>query len=430
MRPPQHVLRWLIALALAVNVGPARADEPLTLEQALREARAANAQLPLAALDVASARERAREAKARRWLRVSVLAGLRYSPPAARYGADENGENLQAVLTQPLYAGDAIDARVRAAEADVVSLGARYRVDEKGVELDVRTRFARYEQLRGSLAIRREGLVRLASYQTLLEERKAAGQPVTADLLKTRARQLSESASARVLERQLAELTLDVNDLLGRSPEQPLVVAHLPDPAAPDPATPTSSPWRMTPDVREAAFDLRVALANIDIARAARKPYVSATLDAGLLGGGIGATPSWLRPADRLRNDAGVSAGVSLSWVVFDLGVISAQVAQARLARDRSAQSLVVAERNARFEWYRARTLLLGAYDELQVRAGVLPVAHDAYLAAESLYRGGQGTALEVLDSYVNWVAAFDADRAALFNYRVAQAELERWGSR
>ena len=412
----------------------AHADDALTVEQALREARTANAQLPLAALDVSIARERVREAKARRWLQVSVEASLRYAPPFASYGSggsgDVNEETLQAVMTQPIYEGDRIEARVRAAEADVVGRTARYRIDEKSLELEVRLRFARYEQFRESLVLRRDGLRQLDEYVTRIDERRAAGQPVTADLLKAQARALAETATIRALERQLAEVALEINDLLGRAPEQPLVVARLSDPAAPDPITSSSQPWRVAPDIREAEWEVRSAAENIDVATAARKPHVGAIFDVGLLGGGIGGMPSWVRPADRLRNDFGVSAGVYLSWAVFDLGIISAQVAQARLMHDHTSQSLVLAERNARLEWARANTLLVGSDAELRIRVRAVPAAHDAYLEAASLYRGGRGTALEVLDAYANWIAAADAQLAALFQYRAAQAALERWGTK
>jgi outer membrane protein TolC len=426
----QSFLTATIACALLLSARAALAEEALTIGEALREARAANARLPVAAAEVAIARERIREAKARRGFQVSIEAGIRYAPSPASYGVDVNGENLQGVMTQPLYAGGALDARVRASEADLIGRAARYRADEKDVELDVRTDVALLAQVQASVAVRRRGVERLGSYVTYLEQRRAAGQPVAYDLLKTRARQLSEEADARALQRRLAETTLELNDLLGRAPDRPLTIAPLDDPRAPDRAALSSSlqPWQGTPDVREAATNVRAAATNIEIVSAARKPRVNASFDAGLLGSGIPGAPSWARPADRLRNDAGVSAAVSLSWVVFDLGIVSSQIARARLARDQAAQSLVVAERYAHLEWARARTSLVGAFDELQGRAQVVPIAYDAYLEAESIYRGGQGTALEVLDSYVNWVAASDAYESTLFAYRSAQAQLERWG--
>ena len=54
--------------------------------------------------------------------------------------------------------------------------------------------------------------------------------------------------------------------------------------------------------------------------------------------------------------------------------------------------------------------------------------AQDAYLQTESLYRGGQGTALDVLDAYDAWIQADQAQADATYNYRVSQADLIRWG--
>jgi outer membrane protein TolC len=408
------MLALALSIATLLAASAARAEDALTVEAAVREALAANASLPVAAADVAIARERVRESRARRWLQVSVEAGARYAPAQAGYGTDVNGERAQIVANQPLYAGGAIDARVRVSEEQVLGRTARYRVDEKDLELEVRIRFALLAQIHASLTIR-----------------KAAGQPVAADLLKTRARHLAELASDRQLARQLLDTQLLLSDLLGRSPEQGVSVAPLPAPRAPEAtATATERPWQSTPDVREATSNLVAAAAHVDVVRAVRKPQVSVVLDAGVLGNGFPGAPSWTRPADRLRNDAGASAAVSLSWLVFDLGIVSSQVAQAEGLRDQSARSLVVAERHARLEWVRAQTLLRGTYDELEARARTVPVAHDAYLETESLYRGGVGTALDVLSSYVSWVASSDAYEATLFDYRVAQAQLERWGTR
>jgi outer membrane protein TolC len=56
-------------------------------------------------------------------------------------------------------------------------------------------------------------------------------------------------------------------------------------------------------------------------------------------------------------------------------------------------------------------------------------VARDAYLQAESVYRGGQGTALNVLDAYDAWIQADQNRLDVVYSYRVAEAELYRWGN-
>ena len=57
-----------LILLLAFSA-PGLGEERVTLEQALREARAANAHLPLPALEMTVAGEREKEARAERWLK-------------------------------------------------------------------------------------------------------------------------------------------------------------------------------------------------------------------------------------------------------------------------------------------------------------------------------------------------------------------------
>ena len=71
----------LILLFVAVSTCAA-AQAPLTLDEALSEAHAANARLPLPAYDVAIAREKRSEARADRWLRVAVEGDFIYAPPS------------------------------------------------------------------------------------------------------------------------------------------------------------------------------------------------------------------------------------------------------------------------------------------------------------------------------------------------------------
>jgi outer membrane protein TolC len=53
---------------------------------------------------------------------------------------------------------------------------------------------------------------------------------------------------------------------------------------------------------------------------------------------------------------------------------------------------------------------------------------YDAYLDAESRYRGGAGMALEVLDAYSASVDAVVRLSDAISRYRIARALAVRWG--
>ena len=63
----------------------------------------------------------------------------------------------------------------------------------------------------------------------------------------------------------------------------------------------------------------------------------------------------------------------------------------------------------------------------LTVRREAVPTARDTYLVAESLYRGGTGSSLDVLDAYRALLDAQIALAQATLQARVAEATLLRW---
>ena len=131
--------RVCLALVLIGLSGAAGGEQAVTLEQALSEARVANARLPLPAYDVAIAREKLHEARAERWLKVAVEGEFLYAPPSGYDPVLTNlGEfRLQAVGRQPLYDGGARRAAVAKAEAELDAASGRYRIGEKDLALEV-----------------------------------------------------------------------------------------------------------------------------------------------------------------------------------------------------------------------------------------------------------------------------------------------------
>jgi outer membrane protein TolC len=59
----------------------------------------------------------------------------------------------------------------------------------------------------------------------------------------------------------------------------------------------------------------------------------------------------------------------------------------------------------------------------------IVPEARDSYLEAESRYRGGAGTSLEVLDAYAAATEAAVKLNDVTARYRIAQAVAARWSA-
>lgn len=405
----------------------AAAQAALSLDDVLREAHAANARLPVRAYELTIASERASEAQAERWLKVALEGDFVYAPANGYDPAFTNlGEaRLQAVAHQPIYAGGALKAGVARAQADVEAANARYRIEEKDLELEVRSRFAELVAARAEIRVRRESRERLDSYRSLLRGRQASGQGVAADVRKTEVRIALEDAGVADAEQKEEEARLDLNGLMGRDPALPLEILA---PDTPDaPPSETAAGWESAPEIAAAGAEARAAEAEAEIAHAERRPHVS-------LGGDLGFWTSdtthldsdfW----DRIWRDRGYSFGLVLSVPLWDTGAIKARVAQADLALRQSRAALEADRRDARLAYAQASAAARNFYRQIEILSRAVPDARDSYLEMESRYRGGAATSLEVLDASEAAVEASVRLIDVTARYRVARAVAARWST-
>lgn len=407
-----------VATLAAAPLAAETAAPPLTLEEALGEARAHNAELPVARLEVQKAEARLVEARGALRPAFSLDADLHGGRPE-RYASGEGFFRLTGRV--PLYDGGELRAgRDRSlAEGDSFRAGAR--LAERDVDRAVRVGFSRVQLAREAAASRRRGIERLERYLAVVEGRRAAGQGVGADLLRTRQRLAAARADLTAADRGLEEARMDLSDLLGRDPREPLTLAPLPPPEPP--SARGSEPWLATPDLQQSQAERRMAAAELRAAQATRKLHVALEADAGaqpVLGSG-------LAPAN---NGTGWGAEVflSLSVPLRDGGVRRGRMEEADAGLRQARQQAVVVERAVRLDWTRAAAALGSLWKEIDARTSAARAARDAYLETESLYRGGQGSALDVLDAYDAWIQAEQNQSEATYQYRVALADLVRWG--
>ncbi len=360
-----------------------------------------------------------RAARSRLYPGVYVDGDLHGGAPATYASSDAR---LQLVAADTLYAGGAVRAGRRIAAYRYRSASGGYRVAQKDVALQVKLRFAEALRYEREVVIRSEGIVRLRSYLIWLEARQAAGEGVAADVLRTRTRVAAEEANIADAERLFDEAEVELNALMGRDPRADLEVVPLPTPGPPQPAV--DEPWLRTPDVLLAGWDTAAARQGILRARAERRPQLWASAN-------LGWEPSFgPQPAPlNTGTGRGVEAVIGFSLPLFDFGGYRARLAQARLALRQAADSLLVVRRQARLDWARAVEDLEDLYRVYQLRAQSVPIARDSYLEAEATYRGGAGTALEVLDAYSGWIDAEVARAQAAMDYRQAEAQRVRWGT-
>jgi outer membrane protein TolC len=424
-------------LALAAVAAPSPpSDQPLTLERAIEIAQAANARLPVAALDVEIREQMRLEAEAVRRVHLAFDGDLIFAPPNGYDPVVTNSgeERAQLSATKLLYDGGAAAAGIRRAGAQRGAAAARYRQAVRDVDYEVRIRFAELLAAGREITARMEGLERLQGYETLLESRRQAGQAVAADLLRTRVAMTAARADLLDAETRQDGARMALNHLMARDPAAPLTPASLPPPA---PLAATSPlPWQSVPEIEAARRETDAASAALDVARSERKLHLFLLADAGLWGSDtthavppdFAATHPGATFGDRLRRDLGYSVSLDFSLPLTSFGGIRARIAQAELTLQQAQQSEHATESDAAFEWSLARRVMERAYRQYQLLSGAVPEARDAYLEAESRYRGGAGNSLEVLDAFSKSIETAVRAVGAELTYRQAQALAVRWG--
>jgi cobalt-zinc-cadmium efflux system outer membrane protein len=374
-------------------------------------------------------------ARAERWLKVAIEGDF-IEAPAGAYDpilTNLGEERLQITGKQPLYDGGEKRAAVSRAEAQIRAADARFRIAQRDLDLEVRSRFAEMLSAENEIAARRSGIARLEGYRGLLKSRRAAGQGVAPDILKTEVRLASEQAAIVEAEDRRDGARLELNSLMGRDPDALLRVAELPPPQGPA-AVPSEGD---VPEVAQASAEIASAQADLEAARAARRPHLFAAADAGLWGSDTTRLyPPDLRAehphptfGDRIRRDSGYSLTLNLSWPIFDFGASAARTAQARLAVTQAQFEKAVQQREAVLQRAKARATVENLYREIAILSAAAPSARDSYLDVESRYRGGAATSLEVLDAYA---AAVEADvklADVVSRYRIGEALRIRWSS-
>ncbi len=374
------------SMAILALCAPAQ-GETLTLEQAIPRALAFAPTVASASAQSNLSTAMVREARAP--LYPSLSAGSEYMQAPGYSIAVTNGGLSDAMLTLNYTAYDFGRRLAQARAALYQSEADRYGIRAARAQIIFDTTLAYYDVVRAR-AIEREFMTdnaRLKRYVAVVKALRTSGRSIANDVLKVQTASNSVGLSLSSAHHEVERTTAMLGALTGQFGPSDITVAEV----SGVPVWPGQDLSR-NPMLEAAQRTVASAKAAEQAAERERYPTVKLALTAGWQG---------INPPHTFTHNAGASYDGLVSMPIFDGGLISAHIDEAR-AKEAAAQSQV---RQVEFELRRqladAEPRYRQARDQLVLLSDAEPTAQDNFALTWTRFLGGGSvTLLEVLDAF------------------------------
>ena len=136
------------------------------------------------------------------------------------------------------------------------------------------------------------------------------------------------------------------------------------------------------PEFAQFDADKKAALADIDSAKAGRKPQFTYSVSSGLITDSIAAS--------HLKDSLGMQVNVGMTIPLFDWGAVRSRETQARLRLQQTENTRQMAERQFARDFFAARTQAISARTRIRLIAAAIPDAESNVSASTARYRSGE----------------------------------------
>jgi len=334
--------------------------------------------------------------------------------------SDSYSANLS--LSQSLFRGGYNFSNLSYARAGHQKAKDNFEQTRQVVALEVKVRY--YDLLKAAkLLLVAEDLVRSSEEQVKLEESMyQIGATTEANLLRAKVKLGEDRLSLITAQNNLSISQANLNDILGWDLDTPVELVDNLEIQRPllDLPSLTETAIRQHPAVRMAEALQRQAKASLGMAKSSRLPRLSA-----------GGNYSWgdsnpPEDAGDWKDHDSWSVGLSLSMPIFDGFATKSSINQAKINLAIVQEELKQAKRSVALAVKQAFLNVAEAEKRIQVTEESLALAEEERRLAQERYRLGASFLLELIDSQVAYSTVRTNHISALYDYKLALAQLEQ----
>lgn len=396
---------WAVPGELAFDRQEAPAQGTFTLAEAIALGEANSPRILAARLRIEAARGR-------------LLSARSMEPPVATIGPTLGGESVVPVLTQKFEISGRRGARTAVAVQDLKVAELQLATVELDLARDIRTAFAGLDESQAALGVASDVERVIERIRDSVRKQVDVGQLPAQELVKSEIELAKAQMDSVRAQSALDRARYTLNETLARPSGAPIAAKPGPEQAPVDQDLDAlvaealaSRPEILAAEARSAGADANVGLQRSDL-----KP----DLDLSLLANTDLKSPQFLRPSS-------VGLGLTLAFPLFDTGRIKGRVLDARaeaqaLSADLEGLRLRVPQEVAdALSRVKTAQALVTRYEQ-----DILPGAADLLAKAEFGYGRGALTLLDFLEAQRTHKSARFDYLAAMSQYAVARADLDR----
>ena len=388
----------------------------LSVEDCVIMALDKNAAVKIAQTGITKARGQLYEARGALLPAIDASHTASWTREYDQYGNKRNFNN-QVALNWKIYTGGQAEGNISQSKLLVENAGEDYRVARQSTKLNAQEAYYGFLQAINLNELNQESVERLEAHLENVMAKYRVGMVAKTDVLRSEV-ELANSTQELIKARNNEEVSMStLNNVINIpidtqvTPKEELGYQVFEQ----DMQSAIIYALENRPEVLRDQTSVAIAKKGISIARANQHPNI-------ILSG----AQNWLNSSYPGDDDKGWSAGVTLTFNVFDSGVTQAKVMQKKAELQAAEETSRQTVDNVILEVKTAYLNMLEAEKRIYTSSVAVEQAEEDYRIAGLQYNAGVSTILDILDSQVALTQAKTNHVNALYDFNISKARLHR----
>ena len=387
----------------------------LSLDEAIEMALAQNTALKVTKKGEDTAEAKVRQAKGSNGVSASLSDNLTTRKVEGASGTNTNNLSLSGSL--PIYTGGKNQASIKSSEIGVDTARLSTERGQENLKFSVIKAYYDALEAKKTIEVDQESVDNYQAHLTNVQQLYSAGSKAKIDVLRSSV-ELSNARQTLIKAQNSYEVKLaNLRNYLNMDRDEPLTLTT--DFFFERFDTPMSEAiayaYGNRKDLQADAYVVEQRELDIKAAKAGFLPTVSLSVGAGQENA-FGSSSS---------SSNNVSAGLGVSWNIFDSGVTKAKVDEAKIARDVARLNLQKDQETADLTLRTAYYNMREAERRLDSTGDAVGQAEEDYYIAKEKYRAGEGLMLDIIDAQLALSTAQLNHISAQYDYARYKAEVE-----